>query len=357
MAKLVPPKLKTPQRIASPWGPGPEERPAAGELAFLNPDFVERDCQQRSPNGQYSKNAANLANYENKFDHGIFLPLTARQLNLRTCDGKSRLVSAAADIDNMRINTYAANSPRRHGDRPMQRRTLLAIAAYAGWLSAHVAVAEESGPTQNLMPANFNDGGRSLQNLIRFPGVKRDVSVSILCGARLDLNGEILDNYCWDLSTDKMGFINAIHRVAKQARLTPAAVDGTTRPVWFQYSVEFEKRDELEHIAIYPNWGFNREQYGPNYIGPQLYNAPRNAMTCGINRMFTVVMNIDSDAGISDPKILSGNPNSQCVSQFLNFAAHANYIPAHADVKPVSVQHVDIWFNSVPRWTGRRRRD
>jgi len=236
----------------------------------------------------------------------------------------------------------------------MQRKFPAILTAAISGLCTSTAAAEASAAPV-LVPASFNDGGRSLQNRISFPRVKGDVSVSILCGARLDQSGEILDNYCWNLTDDRMGFVKAINRVTDQVRLTPATVDGVTAPVWFQYSIEFRKLGEEEQIAVFPNWGFNREQYGIDYIGPQLYDAPRRSMTCTVNQSFMVSMNIGADGTITDPEIISGEPTDECRRRFLNFVPSASYIPAHADGQPVATMCVDFWFNSVPRWTGRRR--
>lgn len=204
-------------------------------------------------------------------------------------------------------------------------------------------------------PANFNDGGRSLQNLIRFPNVREDVSVSVLCGARLDQNGDILNNYCWNVTDSRMGFINAINRVAEQAMLTPATVDGASRSVWFQYSVEFNKIGDEQRIDVYPNWGFNRELYGFDYIMPQLYEAPLRSMNCNINQNFMVSMKIDSDGSVHDPQVINGEPTNECRGRFESFVPVARFIPAHFQDQPVPALYVDFWFASVPKWTGRRR--
>lgn len=210
-------------------------------------------------------------------------------------------------------------------------------------------------PGPVMTPAGFNDGGRSLQNRILFPKVRNDVSVSVVCGARLDSNGDIADNYCWNMTDEQMGFVNAVNRVADQVRLTPAAVDGVNRSVWFQYSVEFEKSGDDERIGVYPNWGFNRELYGMDYIGPQLYQAARRSMDCNVSQSFVVSMKIDADGSIHQPQVINGDPTQECRQKFENFVPDARYIPAHYEGQPVPALYVDFWFKTFPKWTGRRR--
>lgn len=210
-------------------------------------------------------------------------------------------------------------------------------------------------PGPVLTPAQFNDGGRSLQNRIIFPKVSKDVAVSVLCGARLAENGDIEDNYCWNMTDQQTGFVKAINRVTDQVRLTPASADGVNCSVWFQYSVEFEKTGEEERIGVFPNWGFNRELYGLDYIGPQLYQAARRSMNCNINQSFMVSMKIDSDGSIHEPEVINGDPTRECRQRFENFVPYAKYIPAHFKDQPVPAVYVDFWFPSFPKWTGRRR--
>lgn len=210
-------------------------------------------------------------------------------------------------------------------------------------------------PGPVMTPAGFNDGGRSLQNRILFPKVRKDVAVSVLCGARLDSNGDIADNYCWNTTDQQMGFVKAVNRVADQVRLTPATVDGVNRSVWFQYSVEFRKVGEQEQIGVFPNWGFNRELYGLDYIGPQLYHAVRRSMDCNVNQSFMVSMKIDADGSTHEPQVISGDPSQECRDRFEGFIPGARFIPAHYRGQPVPALYVDFWFKSFPKWTGRRR--
>lgn len=210
-------------------------------------------------------------------------------------------------------------------------------------------------PGPVMSPAQFNDGGRSLQNRIIFPKVRKDVAVSVLCGARLAENGDIIDNYCWNMTNQQMGFVNAINRVADQVRLTPASVDGVNCSVWFQYSVEFRKSGDDERIGVFPNWGFNRELYGFDYIGPQLYHAARRSMNCNVNQSFMVSMKIDGDGSIHEPQVINGDPTRECRERFENFIPGARYIPAHFRGQPVPATYVDFWVATPPKWTGRRR--
>ncbi|MFQ6005547.1 MAG: energy transducer TonB [Woeseia sp.] len=211
----------------------------------------------------------------------------------------------------------------------------------------------ESLAVDDLTPARLGDGEQSLQQLIQFPSWRGDAAISILCGARLAADGEFLDTYCWGFDNRKFYYIREIQKVADDARALPATLNGENKAVWLQYSVEFKKVGDDKSIKVYPNWGFNREAYGTDYISPQLYNAPKRSMRCRKDMSFTVSMQIDEAGAIHDPEIVSGKASDKCREKLSEFIQHAKYIPASVDGKPVPVKYVDFWFQSSDRWTGR----
>ena len=223
-------------------------------------------------------------------------------------------------------------------------------------LATALSIADEQAVLPAMTPANFNDSPRSLQNRIQFPKIKEDLAVTITCGARLDQLGEFANNYCWSSVEKMQGLIKSINRAARDARITAATVNGVSASVWFQYSVEFRKDGDNETISVFPNWGLNREFYGTDYIGPQLYNAVPDSMNCNRNQSFNVAMYIDADASIHDPEVISGEPTDQCRDQFANFVKNARFMPAHHNGQPCPARYVDFWFAGPNKWTGRGKR-
>jgi len=217
-------------------------------------------------------------------------------------------------------------------------------------------LADESASLTNMTPANFTDSARSLQNRIQFPKLNDDLAVTVTCAARLDGLGEFVNNYCWRTGDIDYGFINVINRAARDAKISPAKVDGVSASVWFQYSVDFRKAGDNEMVSIYPNWGFNRDFYGTEYTAPQLYRAVPDSMNCNINQSFTVSMYIDADASIHDPEVINGEPTETCRNQFLIWVENAKFIPGHNKGEPVPTRYVDLWFAGPNKWTGRGER-
>lgn len=204
-----------------------------------------------------------------------------------------------------------------------------------------------------LVPAKLGTGEQSLQQLIQFPSWRGDATISILCGARLAADGEFVDTYCWGFDNRKFYYIREIQKAADDARATPATLNGKNKAVWLQYSVDFRKVGDDRSVKVYPNWGFNRETHGTDYISPQLYDAPKRSMRCRKDMSFTVSMHIDEAGAIHDPEIVSGKANDRCREKFSEFVKQAKYIPASLDGKPVSVKYVDFWFQSTDRWADR----
>jgi hypothetical protein len=230
------------------------------------------------------------------------------------------------------------------------------ITVLIAFLASNAVVADETTPSPSMIPASLSDSPRSLQNRIQFPKLNQDIAVTITCAARLDGLGEFVNNYCWRTGETDYGFINVIKRAARDAKISPAKIDGVSESVWFQYSVDFRKVGDNELISVYPNWGFNRDFYGTEYIAPQLYYAVPDSMNCNINQSFTVSMYVDEDSSIHDPEVINGEPTKECRRQFLIWSENARFIPAHHDGQPVPARYVDLWFAGPNKWTGRGKR-
>jgi hypothetical protein len=252
----------------------------------------------------------------------------------------------------MTLNNARPNA----GARPKTHASLFLVPLLFALLAATLSIADEQAVLPAMTPADFNDSPRSLQNRLQFPKMKEDLVVTITCGARLDQLGEFANNYCWSTVDKMQGLLKVINRAARDARITPATINGVSRSVWFQYSVEFRKEGDNESISVFPNWGLNREFYGDDYIGPQLYNAVPDSMNCNRNQSFNVAMYIDADASIHDPDVVSGEPTQQCRDQFMSFVKNALFIPAHHDGQPCPARYLDFWFAGPNKWTGRGKR-
>ncbi len=229
-------------------------------------------------------------------------------------------------------------------------KNLKLLLTIATLFASHVSAAGDQ-----LMPALLSSGEQSLQGLIEFPDWRGDAEISILCGARLAADGEFLDNYCWGFDSRKYYYIAKIEDVIDQARAIPARVNGETKSVWIQYSVDFRKIGDARSIIVYPNWGFNRKAYGKHYLSAQLYDAPRRSMYCHRDMSFTVSMRIDETGKIQDAEVVSGKANDKCQNKLAEFVEHAKYMPANHQGNDVAVKYVDFWFRSPDRWTGRDR--
>ncbi len=232
-------------------------------------------------------------------------------------------------------------------------RTTATCVSSLALVSAVLVASQCAWADDQLTPALLTSGEQSLQSLIQFPDWRGDAEISILCGARLAADGEFLDNNCWGFDSRKYYYIRKIQEVVDEARAIPARLNGETKAVWIQYSVDFRKIGDAKSIIVYPNWGFNRKAYGRHYISPQLYDAPKRSMYCHKKMSFTVSMQIDETGKVQNPEVISGKANDKCRKKLLEFAQHARYMPAIHNGSAVAVKYVDFWFRSADRWAGR----
>lgn len=124
-------------------------------------------------------------------------------------------------------------------------------------------------------PARFAAGEDGLAGRIEFPEVRGDGKITLQCAARVDNDGDMGDNGCYNASESNANssriFIDAINKAAKKAKMIPARVGGRHRDVYVQYRVEFKTEGEENTITVYNNPGVqeNVEAYGIDHIAAQ----------------------------------------------------------------------------------------
>src|SRR5688500_10189524 len=99
--------------------------------------------------------------------------------------------------------------------------------------------------------------------------------VRVFCDVGLTRTGDFERSFCWSNYEDGDLFSLAVQKNIDRISIDPAQVNGRNVAIWFQYTVQFEKRDEMEKISLFPHQFVGIDGAGDRYIGPQRYDNPR----------------------------------------------------------------------------------
>lgn len=194
--------------------------------------------------------------------------------------------------------------------------------------------------------ARISGGENPLQNLIEFPAVDGDVSSVIYCTSRVSKSGKLRRTLCpASLKSDRF-FIVVIEAAAKKARVAPATLGGKARRTSLLYRVIFERREGVEAIRVYPNWGHDVEKYGPEYENAQRYDNGKLASFCIPTSLLLVTVKIGADSQISGEITLSVADaeyvKTQCAGLVRDFIIGSSYIAGKSDGRPVETTYTFI---------------
>ena len=187
-----------------------------------------------------------------------------------------------------------------------------------------------------LTPAQFVEGKRSMKNLVKFPRMKTDIDIQVMCMGEATSKGRLKESRCSAPDDPDLKFTMAVERKVKSARLTPAIVDGIPQDVDFQFLVHFKKENELESIEVYPNNGKNIDRLGVDYISAQRYSEYvwpsrcKQALGHMTNDVIMQVAVVNRSGLATDSQILSagGGLTPSCQAGLESQLANSRWIPA-----------------------------
>lgn len=210
---------------------------------------------------------------------------------------------------------------------------------------------------ETFTPATFEEGKRSLKNLLKFPRVDGDVSVTVTCTSIGAANGRIREAKCSAANDPSQKFAISVNRRVKSARIIPATVDGRDEKVDFQFAVVFSRTGDTESINVYVNNQKNLERFGPDYISAQRYSPYELPDACKERRAAFLILEIavvsaDGVVTESDLRVDEvGIPNT-CEVQLREITKSSRFIPAFHEGKPVESVWVNPWISTATRFRG-----
>jgi len=206
-------------------------------------------------------------------------------------------------------------------------------------------------------PATFVEGKRSLKNLLDFPKIDGDVSVTVSCTSIGTANGRIREAKCSAANDPSQKFAIAVNRRAKSARINPATVDGRKEKVDFQFTVVFSRTAGEESIDVYVNNQKNTDRFGPDYISAQRYSPYELPDVCKERRLSFLILEVavvtaDGAVKESDLHVDSvGIPNT-CEVQLREITKSSRFIPAFYEGSPVESVWVNPWIATATDFRG-----
>jgi hypothetical protein len=206
-------------------------------------------------------------------------------------------------------------------------------------------------PLHTYQPANFPADQSAIIRRIRFPRSEEDVFVRVFCDSPLDRHGRLEQNYCTSDYPKPDSYLFAVKRMSS-SRLEPARVDGAKVRVWFQYTVQFERRDGIETIKLFPHHFVGVEGSGEEYSAPQRYRSP-NQRWC--QSFFDIETTLTIPAAGGKPteigiKQLSGDDT--CVGFTLAIVEDSDFIPGIYQGVPIPASHRERWWRDLTTLKG-----
>lgn len=210
------------------------------------------------------------------------------------------------------------------------------------------------------VPARFARGLEAAAAGIPFPDYRKDLALYINCAARLDESGRLESHFCLDYSGSADDqFRGLVDRFIREASISPALVEGVPVPVEMYFRVYFGRRGDMYAVGIFPNWGDDVDDYGPEYEAPQRYDREPMSSACAIDGgMARIKVGADGRA-IGDASLIMsyGIPGrySDCEIWFSQSVASGSYIPGMHEGRPVATTYVEM--TGDPDWLRLKRPD
>lgn len=227
------------------------------------------------------------------------------------------------------------------------RRWRCPIREYA-CLAALLSASALAG-NERFVPAYFTDREVSLQNLISFPKRSGDISVIVMCDARIAKSGRFDTNNCFARDNTYRAFERAIDVAARHAIIRPAEVEGQKTAVYFQYAVSFEKKGDVARITAFPHQFRDFDRYGLNYTGPQRFAESESWVGCrwGVGVWISMVISeqgLPSD--LQATRSAESKASDRCIAMLVRYAASGKFIPAMLNGKPVPARYLELFWSS-----------
>lgn len=227
------------------------------------------------------------------------------------------------------------------------------LCATAIALAAFAAPLRHANAETTFSPAAFGGGEKSLAELIEFPELRGDTSVTVSCAAILTGRGKLDEHGCYQINPGDETFVAEIYAVTKKARLTPATYNGKPVDVVFQYRAHFEKKGEDETLLLMANPGYveNIDAYGVDHIAAQrLMGKESWQKDCPQHTRFRTVAkaNVDWEGRPSAVSIehTGGIPiTPKCEQALIDTVLGSRFIPAFAEGEAVPSTFVEPFGN------------
>ena len=209
-------------------------------------------------------------------------------------------------------------------------------------------------PANTYEPVNFPADQSSITDRIAFPKYAGDILVRVFCDVGVTSSGDFENSVCWSGHEEKVAFTQADEKNIDITQLSPARVDGSEVDVYFQYTVQFEKRGDVETIKLFPHQFVGVDGPGDDYIGPQRY---RNSMATGTflgrcdgSYLIWYGMIIPAEGGKPvDVRALNESRNVNCVRHTRQLAEGGIYIPAFLRGVPITAPYREAWADRAWR--------
>jgi hypothetical protein len=167
--------------------------------------------------------------------------------------------------------------------------------------------------------------------------------VRVFCQSYVLPSGRISDSYCLSAQPDDLPFRDAIIRRIVGTDIEPASIDGTSVPVWFQYTVQFQKIAGVETIELFPHHFYKVEGSGDGYISAQRYSAPET-LWCNSRFEYWFAMRVPAEGGKpADVRPLNAETDNACLRRMRAIVEEGQYIPAFLDGAPISAPYSELW--------------
>jgi hypothetical protein len=203
-------------------------------------------------------------------------------------------------------------------------------------------------------PFNFPADQSSIVSRIEFPDYSKEVTLRVFCDVAVTKSGEFERSICWSDHEDGVRFVKAVEKNIDGTQLVPARVNGDAVDIWFQYTVQFEKRDDVENITLFPHQFVGITGPGTGYSSPQLYNTsiqtPGLRLECNGSYFIWYAILVPAEGGTpTKVQALNKSGSANCRRHSQAVAEKGLYIPAFLDGTPVEAGYKQIWSDEAWR--------
>jgi hypothetical protein len=218
--------------------------------------------------------------------------------------------------------------------------------------SLHATCSHAQEVPHTYQPANFPADQSRIIRKLSFPPADEDVFVQVFCESFLSRYGTLQRSFCASEYANADAFIATIVPRIDRSRLEPARVDGNRVSVWFQYTVQFERRSGVETIKLFPHHFVGVSGTGEGYIGPQRYRVSKKS-PCRSFYDFWVTMTIPAEGG---PPLEVGvekmDGDDACESIVREIAADSDFIPGVYNGMPIPASYRERVWKVLPSRNG-----